>query len=58
MKIQSISVERENLELPRPYSISYKTVTSVENIIVKVAGENGMVGVGATNPSSGVRIHL
>ena len=51
MNIQSILVERENLELTRPYSISYKTVTSVENIIVKVVGENGMVGIGATNPS-------
>lgn len=51
MKITSIRVEKENLELTRPYSIAYKTVSAVENVIVRVEGENGMTGIGAANPS-------
>jgi L-alanine-DL-glutamate epimerase-like enolase superfamily enzyme len=51
MKIIDIKVTRENLVLTRPYTISYKTVDSVENIIIKLYLENGMVGLGACNPS-------
>ncbi|MEM6632190.1 MAG: dipeptide epimerase [Bacteroidota bacterium] len=51
MKISNISIRRENLELVRPYTIAYKTVSSVENLFVQVHLENGMIGWGATNPS-------
>ena len=51
MKITSIQVHREDLDLLRPYSISYKTVTSVENLFVQIELENGLQGWGATNPS-------
>ncbi len=51
MNIASIQVVRENLDLKRPYSIAYKTVTSVENIFVIVELENGIRGIGAANPS-------
>lgn len=51
MKIVAVEVSRENLELTRPYSIAYKTVDSVENIIVKLQLEDGSIGWGAANPS-------
>ncbi|WP_315816849.1 dipeptide epimerase [Paraflavitalea speifideaquila] len=51
MKIQSIVASCEDLQLTRPYSIAYKTVTHVENVVVKVQLENGIVGVGTANPS-------
>lgn len=51
MKITDIQVTRDNLKLTRPYSIAYKTVDSVENVFVTVTLENGMVGIGAANPS-------
>ncbi len=51
MRIADINVTKENLALTRPYSISYKTVDSVENVIVELHLENGMVGRGAANPS-------
>lgn len=51
MKIKDIRVRKENLELTRPYTISYKTVDSVENVIVEIHTESGRVGWGAANPS-------
>ena len=51
MKISSISIHRENLDLVRPYTIAYKTVSSVENLFVQIHLENGTIGWGATNPS-------
>jgi L-alanine-DL-glutamate epimerase-like enolase superfamily enzyme len=51
MKIKSIVASCEDLQLTRPYSIAYKTVTHVENVVVKVQLENGMVGIGTANPS-------
>ncbi len=51
MKISSIRIQREDLDLLRPYSISYKTVTSVENLFIQIILENGIQGWGATNPS-------
>ncbi|MDF2189764.1 dipeptide epimerase [Paraflavitalea sp. CAU 1676] len=51
MKIRSIVAGGEDLQLTRPYSISYKTVTHVENVVVKVELENGITGVGTANPS-------
>lgn len=51
MKIQDIQVSLEPLALTRPYTIAYKTVSEVSICFVKVIGENGMVGMGACNPS-------
>lgn len=51
MKITRIHIHREDLDLSRPYSIAYKTVTSVENLFVRIELENGIQGWGATNPS-------
>lgn len=54
MFIKEIQVKRENLALSRPYSIAFKTVTSVENVIVQIITEDGTVGLGAGNPSKEV----
>ncbi len=51
MRIADINIRKENLALTRPYAISYKTVDSVENVIVELHLENGVIGYGAANPS-------
>lgn len=51
MKIQSIHISRQNLQLTRPYTIAFKTTEHVENVIVQIILENGMIGWGAGNPS-------
>lgn len=51
MKIKSVVATCEDLQLTRPYTIAYKTVTHVENVVVKVELENGIVGLGTANPS-------
>jgi L-Ala-D/L-Glu epimerase len=51
MKIRSVVASCKDLQLTRPYTIAYKTVTHVENVVVKVELENGMVGLGTANPS-------
>ncbi len=50
--IKSIKAEIVNLGLTKPYSIAYKTVDSVANVIVKIESESGLIGYGAANPSS------
>ncbi len=52
LRIKSIKAEIVNLGLTKPYSIAYKTIDSVENVIVRVESENGLAGYGAANPSS------
>lgn len=53
-KIQQILLEKVDLKLTRPYTIAFKTVDHVENAIVKIILDNGMVGYGAGNPSEQV----
>ncbi|MEM6842402.1 MAG: dipeptide epimerase [Bacteroidota bacterium] len=51
MKITAIRVRKEDLELTRPYSIAYKTVTAVSNCIVEIETDTSNIGFGAANPS-------
>lgn len=51
MKIKSVVAGCEDLQLTRPYTIAYKTVAHVENVVVKVELENGITGIGTANPS-------
>ncbi|RMG18277.1 MAG: dipeptide epimerase [Bacteroidetes bacterium] len=51
MKITSFDIRLENLQLTRPYTIAYKTVSAVENCVVELQLENGMRGIGTANPS-------
>ncbi len=54
MRIKKVEVLRENLELTRPYTIAYRTISSVENVFLLIHLDNGMVGVGCAAPSEGV----
>lgn len=54
MYITSITAERINLGLTRPYTIAYKTVTDVSICKVVVELSNGWRGLGACNPSKQV----
>ncbi|GAB4412779.1 MAG: dipeptide epimerase [Bacteroidia bacterium] len=54
MKITHIEFSLENLDLLRPYTIAYKTVSEVQTVLVRVWGENGLYGLGAANPSRAV----
>ncbi len=51
MRITYIKVWKENLELSRPYTIAYRTVTAVENFFVYLQLDNGHYGIGAGSPS-------
>lgn len=54
MKIKYVRTYSRDLGTSRPYSIAYKTVTEVINAFVEIELENGMIGIGAANPSSKV----
>jgi L-alanine-DL-glutamate epimerase-like enolase superfamily enzyme len=54
MKIKKISVWKEDLELTRPYTIAYETVSCVENLFVCLEAENGITGIGAGSPAEDV----
>lgn len=51
MKIRNIRISKENLELARPYTIAFKTISTVENGIVVITADTGLQGFGAFNPS-------
>lgn len=53
-RIKDIIIERVDLELTRPYVIAFKEVTKVENAIVTITLDNGVMGRGAANPSEQV----
>ena len=54
MKIKTITIWKEDLELTRPYTIAYETVSSVENLFVGIESENGITGIGAGSPAEDV----
>jgi len=54
MKIKSIESFIRDLVLTKPYTIAYKTISTVENVFLLVTLENGMVGIGAANPDAKV----
>ncbi len=51
MKIKNLSVYKKDLGNNRPYTIAFKTVDQVNNAIVEIELENGMIGRGSGNPS-------
>ena len=53
-KIKNIEVQKVDLKLTRPYTIAFKTVDHVENAIVTMELDNGLMGRGAGNPSEQV----
>ena len=51
MIIDAIDVSLEEIALTRPYSISYKTTSSIKNLVVKNVLNNGVYGLGAASVS-------
>ena len=51
MNIKSIKTWSENLELTKPYSITYETINSVENVFVELELDNGIKGFGSGSPA-------
>lgn len=51
MKIKSFKSYKKNLLLQKPYTIARETITDVENVFLEIELENGIVGIGAANPS-------
>ena len=51
MKIKSVKIWSEDLKLYRPYTISYETIDSVENVFVHIQLEDGTWGIGAGSPA-------
>jgi len=51
LQITTVKSWSEHLELTRPYSISYRTIESVENLFVYLETANGLWGLGAGSPA-------
>jgi len=51
MIIENIETELVDIKLKRPYTIAYKTTSSIKNIFVKIILNNGMIGFGSSNVS-------
>jgi L-alanine-DL-glutamate epimerase-like enolase superfamily enzyme len=51
MKIKNIKVWSEDLGNTKPYTIAFKTIDEVRNAFVEITLDNGIVGIGAGNPS-------
>ena len=51
MKIENIEIDIINIDLTRPYTIAYKTTSSIKTLVIKVILSNGNYGLGASNVS-------
>ena len=51
MRIVSATSRVEALGLTRPYTIAFRRIESVENAIVRLETDSGLVGLGAAPPS-------
>lgn len=51
MRIKRISYWKEDMELSRPYSVTYITHDSIQNIFIRLEGEDGVYGLGSGSPS-------
>lgn len=54
MKIKSIQAYLKNFTLTRSYTIAYKSQSEVQNVILVVTLENGIIGLGCASPSDAV----
>ena len=51
MKIENIEIDIIDIDLTRPYTIAYKTTSSIKTLVVKIILSDSTVGVGASNVS-------
>ena len=50
MKIKSVKTWLAQLPLTKPYTIAYKTIDDTEIVFLEIILENGITGLGASNP--------
>ena len=50
MKIVSVKAYLQQLPLTKPYTIAYKTISDTEIVFLEIILENGIMGIGASNP--------
>lgn len=50
MKILSVNTRVEHFELTRPYAIAFRSVDSVQNFVVELGTDRGLLGRGAASP--------
>ncbi len=50
MKIASAESGVEAFGLTRPYTIAFRRIQSVENVILRIGTESGLIGLGAASP--------
>lgn len=50
MKIRSVSSRVETFALTRPYTITFRSISTAENVIVRIETDEGLVGLGAASP--------
>ena len=55
MVIDNIEIELAEIKLTRPYTIAYKTTSSIKNIFIKIILNDGTVGFGSSNVSKYLR---
>ena len=51
MKIENIEIDIIDIDLTRPYTIAYKTTSSIKTLVVKIILSDGTIGIGASNVS-------
>ena len=51
MKIAEVMAWNKDLGNTKPYTIAFKTVDEVRNVFVKITLDDGVLGIGAGNPS-------
>ncbi|MBV20373.1 MAG: dipeptide epimerase, partial [Cytophagia bacterium] len=51
MKIENIEIDIVDIDLTRPYTIAYKTTSSIKNLVLKIILADGTIGLGASNVS-------
>ena len=54
MRIASITSRVEHFELTRPYTIAFRSIDEVENVVVEIRGEGGLSGLGCASPEQHV----
>jgi L-alanine-DL-glutamate epimerase-like enolase superfamily enzyme len=54
MRIVRVEVERLALELKEPYTIAYETVSSIDNLLVRLITDGPHIGLGVAAPDPGV----
>lgn len=50
MKITAISSRVEHFPLSRPYVIAFRAIDTVDNVILELTTDKGLVGIGAASP--------